>query len=284
MSSATELSLAFLERAPSPAARTLETLPLEQASAYLASVPARLAAPVANAMTPWHAARVLERLEPARAALVLRQLAFVDVTSLVRAMRPELRLHVFAELPTRYAQRLARSMQYPTHQVGAWIDPGVPALATNNTVADALGALRATGTASHVFVESERHGRYIGAITVREILCGEPAAPLAALETVHAKPVSNRASLVSIAFDSRWDEMLHLPVVGRRGNLLGGLSRNALRKGVHEYAESRPARARTLIGASTGALLLTCAGIARLLTGTLDTRAPESSTSSTHER
>lgn len=284
MNSAAELTLTFLERAPRPAARALQALPLEQASAYVASVPARLAAPVVHAMTPWHAARVLELLESARAALILRQLAFTDATSLVRTMRLEVRERIFAELPTLYAQRLARSMQYPPHQVGAWIDPGVPTLGMTDTVADAFTALRAAAGASHVFLESERHGEYAGAIAVREILRSEVGASLSDLEIVHAKPVSNRASLASVAFDAHWDEMLHLPVVGRRGNLLGGLSRKTLRKGIHDQADAQPAQGRTMIGAFSGALVLTCVGVLRLLSGAIEARSPEQSMGATHER
>lgn len=55
-----------------------------------------------------------------------------------------------------------------------------------------------------------------------------------------------------------------LPVVGRRLNVLGGLSRTALRRGFQEYraAERRP---RTVLDSIVGALLLTTSALLRLL-------------------
>lgn len=275
MNSAAKLTLTFLERAPKAAANVLQGLPVEQAAAYLETVPARLAGPVLNEMSPWNAARLLELVPAARAALVVRQLAYADATSLVRSMRSEARQRVFEELPSAHARRLSRSLEYPAHQVGAWIDPSVPVLAARDLVSDALRALRGAEPASHVFLESDGHGEYVGAIAIQGLLRSEPTLSLAELKPVPIKPVSNRASLASIAFDARWDELLHLPVVGRRGNLLGGLSRRTLREGLHEQNLARRAPDGSLLRDLLGALVSTCAGVSGAMLDSVGPRASE---------
>ena len=279
MNSAEALTLTYLERAPESAADVLQSLPIEQSSSYLESVPGRLAAPVLNAMTAWYAARVLEGIPPSRAAMILRQLPFSDATSLTRLMQAERRDRALEELPTRQGRRLAASLRYPPHQVGAWIDPGVPTLSRSQTVEDALRALRAAEPASHVFVEGE-HGEYLGVVALQDVLRSEASLTLGQLDVAYVKPISNRASLASVAFDARWDELLHLPVVGRRGDLLGGLSRATLRKGVHDERVERRVQTHSLVGEVFAALLLTCSGLSRLIAET--TRTPDSGTPRGH--
>lgn len=265
MNSAAKLTLAFLEQAPRPAAQVLQSLSVDQAGAYLESVPARLAGPALAAMTAWHAARVLEGVPASRAALLLRQLVFSDATSVVRLMRPELRTRMLAELPTQYAHRLGRSLQYPPHQVGAWIDPGVPMLSESSTVDDALRALRAGEPSSHVFLEADDHGRYAGAVSVQQVLRSEATITLGQLRSARGRPLASLASLASVISDARWDDMLHLPVVDRRGHLLGGLSRHALRKGIHDHRAETRAQRRSLVVDVGAALAFTCASLGRML-------------------
>jgi hypothetical protein len=51
-------------------------------------------------------------------------------------------------------------------------------------------------------------------------------------------------------------------VVGRRNNILGGLSRTALRRGVHEHAATQMGPG-SVLGSVVAALLLTGAGLMR---------------------
>lgn len=272
MSSKDKLTLTFLDRLPRAAARALQELSPEEAAAFLETVPARISAPVLNEMIPWNAARQLELISAPRTAMVLRELPFADTTSLARLMRPEARAIVFEALPTRYAGRLNAALRYPTHQVGAWIDPQVPTLSAQNTAADALRVLRAADPVSHVFVEEEAHGAYLGTIAVRDVLRALIGTPLGELRIARTAPLSNRASLASVAFDARWDEFLYLPVVGRRGNLLGGLSRRTLREATQEHASPRERRGHALFYELGGALLLTCSALGGLILGPPTTR------------
>jgi magnesium transporter len=234
MNSNTELTLAFLDRVPEAAAAELQKLPLTESAALIESVPARLSAPLLVKMIPWNAARLLEAVPHSRAAAILRQLGFSDAVTLLRLIAPDLRGDISEELPSRLGRRLMNALKYPSYQVGAWVDPEIPTLSLGDLVSDALAVLKTADAASHVFLESERHGEFCGVVSVREILRADPSARLSQLKSSRVDPIENRANLSSVAFDERWDNLIHLPVVGRRGNLLGGLTRKSLRQAVHE--------------------------------------------------
>ena len=234
MTSEAVLTIAFMDYAPAAAARELQSLPVDAAAALVESVPTRLSAPVLNSMIPWHAANLLGSISAAKAAGVLRHLSFTDSVSLTRLVAVDRRNEIYEALPGKWAMRLKNAMEYPQHQVGAWIDPEVPILGVNDTVADAVVAIGATDAASHLFVESDGHEKYVGVVSVREVIRAERSAKLEQLSMLRPEPVSNRATLAALAFDERWDDYLQLPVVGRRGNLLGGLSRKTLRQAIHQ--------------------------------------------------
>lgn len=259
-----ELTLAYLELAPQAAARVLENLEARDAAAFLETVPARLSAPVVDSMIPWYAARCLELTGPALAAGILRQLAFDDTVSLVRLLGAQTRDAVCAELPAGFARRLGRALRYPRNQVGAWVDPGAPTLRTSDTVDDALRLLRESAPASHVFVESEDEGTFVGAVSVKSLLRGRAAMRISLLPIGRIEPLSSREPLAAVAFDARWDEFLCLPVVGRRGSVLGGLFRQALHKGLREQRVPADVHAASVWSGLLEALIVTCSGVLRL--------------------
>jgi Mg/Co/Ni transporter MgtE len=263
MNSTSILTLPYLEQAPAAAAKVLQSAGIHAAADFLEGVPARLAAPLVNSMIPAMGARCLERLPPPHGAAILRNLPTHDSASLLRLVRVETRQPILAELPTSLAKRLHRSLQYSPNAVGAWIDPDIPLLSTQHTVEDALQYLRETRAASHIFLEG-KDGRFTGTVSVQDLLRSERAATLDRLPINPIAPISNRAALSSVAVLDAWDDHLMLPVVGRRHNVLGGLSRTALRRGVREQHEARSAQPQTLAGSLWSALLLTCAGLLRL--------------------
>lgn len=271
MSSVTRLTLAHLEQAPESAARILQKIDLKEAAGFLADVPARLAAPVLNNMLPLTAAHCLGLLQPERDAAILRQLNFQDMTSLLRLMPQPLRDLIYAELPDTLAKRVRRSLDYAANKVGAWTEPDVPILTTSQTVDDALRFLGECRPVTEVFIESSVDGRYVGVIPVKDLLCVDRDMRLEHLRLENVEPVLNRASLQSVAFLSSWETRSMLPVVGRRANVLGGLSLNNLRRGIREFRESNSDIPNSLAGHLVTALAVTVRGILSLATDVTDT-------------
>lgn len=259
------LTYAYLEQAPAAAAKVLQDIGIVEAAAFLDSVPARLSAPVINKMIPVISARCLERMSAARSASVLRSLSYQDSAGLLRLVRTQWRDQILGELPSTVSRRLTRSLKYPLNVVGAWIDPDVPVLSPEHRVADALHYLRQTRNASHVFLESTGSGQFIGAVSLAALLRSDQAATLGQLHLDEVKPVSNRAALASVAFHPAWDNYLFLPVVGRRNNVLGGISRATLRRGARDERAAASIDPGNMVGQLVFALLLTIAGLVRVI-------------------
>ncbi len=283
MSSSRGLTETFLNQAPVAAAQELQRLPFSDAAALIESVPARLCASVIQSMVPWSAARVLELVTAARSAAIIRELGFADSVTLTRLISPDYRQRLMEALPTRYARRLRNATQYPVHQVGAWIDPDVPTLNVADTVADALRVLLEADNVSHVFLESEDHEKFIGLIPVREIIRADAAARLSQLPIARLEPVLNRTTLSSLSFDDRWDDLLHVPVVGRKGNLLGGLSRQSLRHALHEQHKTASAGSRSVLREILVAFSVAVEGMAKTLSLSAGNQSDELHGATGHE-
>jgi hypothetical protein len=87
-----------------------------------------------------------------------------------------------------------------------------------------------------------------------------------------------------VNFDERWDECLHLPVIGRRGNLLGGLSRKTLRESLHEQHVMQRTAERSIAHHLFAALLVTVAGMLKLISESMRTVAASSDGVEANER
>lgn len=258
------LTLAFLAHAPESAAQVLEEIDAEQAAAFLAEVPARIAAPVIGSMSSWTAARLVAHLAPERAAAVLHNLHFHDTAGIVRLIESERAAAVLDALPGRLSKRLHNALTYPAGSVGAWIDPEIPAFADTASVADTFRYLSNVPLASHLFLHDEEDGRFAGAIPVTALMKSDGARPLAELPISRVRPLSSRATLSSVAFLDEWDEFLMLPVVGRKQTVVGGLSRAGLRKGLHEHRTARELVPGSMASHVLAAFATTCVGLARI--------------------
>ena len=116
---------------------------------------------------------------------------------------------------------------------------------------------------SHIFVVDET-GRFAGTVSVGDLLRSAAKTPLAEIMDHELSPLSNRAMLITVERAPAWDEYVMLPVVGRRGNVLGGLTRKGLRRGlIEDRLIETPKATNTLWAHLLAAYLLTSAGLLR---------------------
>ena len=242
MTSNHTLSLGFMDREPRSAARTLETIEPADAAEFLDHAPARITATVVARMRPWSAARCIEFMDGSAASALLMAMPHVDAVSVLRLVNSEVRDNLLKLTTDRFARRFRRAVAYRRDTVGAWMDVAVPSFEMTASVKDTLQTLRRHRQVhSHLFL-TDSNRQYFGVVSVSELLCHDESASLSELADRSVEPISNQAPLVSYSSHPHWDRLNVLPVVGRKRNLLGGLSRSELRKGVSEPT----ARARIL--------------------------------------
>lgn len=269
-----ELTLAYLQQRPESAARALEGLLAADAAEVLRRAPARIAAPVVGAMSSLRAAQCAAALPADMAAALCAALSWPDAAALLRRLDGAARERVLEELPERTARRFRRSLDHPDDVVGAWIEFEVPAILEDRTVGDAAHLLEQSSAyaGSHLLL-TDATQRYRGMIGLAALLTSAAASPLAPLAQHGIQPLRDVASLASVAEHPGWEAATILPVVNHRGELLGGLSRQTLRKALRQAATASREAGASLPAEMLKAWLVSGEGLLRLLVqGAVDER------------
>lgn len=263
------LTIAFIQSRPQAAARVLDDLEPAEAAAFLASVPSRLAAPLLSRMQPARAARVVSLQPPEIGAAMVRAMLHLDCVTVVRLLSDEKRRALYAELPERIVKDVRRSLEYPRETVGAWMDLSIAMLPESTRADEARRYVRRGDSAvlHHVFVTGSGH-RLEGAVSVVALIRADDQTRLGEIVDSHVAPLSNRALLRQAAELPAWDVFGLLPVVGRKGNVLGALSQADLRRGLAEIGEDgEPAPRARMTSQLFDAWLVAASGMSRVLLG-----------------
>lgn len=240
----------------------------DDAATFLNETPARIGARALSRMSAWSAASVLARMTTVAAAAVVRELHYQEATAALRLLPADARQALIAELPERLREDFALSLAFPDDTVGAFMNTAILSLKPEQTVGDALSAVRrspAQEIATVFTVDDER--RLVGMARVSALLPYDRDVLLTRVVQPCDKPLSTRARIVAVAEQVVWDDFAELPVVSRQGQLVGSLSRGTVRQ-----ALGRPSGAVRLPVATGGtslaqALGATVAGLLGLLSG-----------------
>ena len=280
MNESHDLSLAFLMQHPRSAAIALDELDTTDVVAFLNDVPARISAPVIALMSRWKSVRCLAQLETDRASGCIEAMNFHDAVNILHVASIELRKTLLAPLPTELRQKLEAALNYPDGTVGAAMDPSAAMFSVDASVEDALRYVRQHRHESigHILLYNNDK-EFVGAIDLATLIRSQPDYKLSSLDPVWVQPVSNRATLISIADDPEWDEYPHRPVIGRSKVLLGGLSRRLLRLKLRtDYDRSPHLESTFLLGDLFSTYVYSAQKLLVTLAGSKDDNAADRST------
>lgn len=227
------LTIAYIEGKPERAARTLETLNTDDAAALLATLPMRTAAIALGRMSPWSAAQCIEAIAVERGAGIIEQLLFQDGAAILRMVSDTYRAAIFKAMPSSLARAFENSLAFPKGTVGAHMNKLSPSMEETRSVADALKFARQKRRPKGDYIYVTDASRlYLGVVRISELLRQDGKVSLAEIMEKDIHPLLARASLSSIETAPQWNDHSVLPVVGRKGNFLGALSR-------HDWADAR---------------------------------------------
>ena len=229
------LTLAFLADHPAEAARVVETLPVPDAAALLAEIPARIGAPVLTAMLTTAAARMLAALDDAHVLALLTQAGTQTSVALLRHVPDPRRTCLIDGLPTVAALASRMLLGFPEDAVGAWADPAVIALAPTTTATQALQRVRQgqeTGVERILVVDAER--KLLGDVSLEALLHAPESMTVAALMHPTATTLPAMMPIAAATALRAWEEGSALPVVDREEHLIGVLHRSALSRAMRE--------------------------------------------------
>ena len=273
MADATTLTFAFMRAHPADAARVLEAATTAEAVQLLTDAPVRIGGAVLAAMLPQVAATVLRGLGIERGRELLSALDAQHAVSILRQFDAAARVPYLAGLPTTTALTAKLLLEFVDNAVGAFMNPDVVALEGTMRVDAALGRLRhAEVAADRVYVINGNRG-LIGVVSLAALLRASESIHLEALMTPAADRIAASSPLSGAVEHPGWRAANVLPVVDRRGRLLGEISRDSLERAARRI---RPAQVEdaSLAGLLANSYWQSFTGILELLTPLLPAGRP----------
>jgi len=241
MSAMPDVAAALRERLctdfPGEAADVLERLPIEAATAALAALPAAVARPV------W------ERLSPEVAVLMMRTssaedrvsaLSSMDVTRaapLLAQLDAHTRMEWLAQLPAAAQVNLRHLLSYPEDSAGRLMNPRFTNISRDCTVREALDRLRrfgGVGTRTVYLVDVE--GRLDSCAELQDLALADPHEPIARYaHPVRAvvEPVADSEEILRVIEQQRVDSVA---VVDINRKLIGIVRQDAIIDAAREDA------------------------------------------------
>jgi magnesium transporter len=248
MSAEAALNERFLLDYPREAARELESMPPEEAAAFLATVAPRAAVRAWQSLAPDVARAALERLpEPLAAELLMEAEPAASVAALAQFDAEE-RARRLAQLDPQVARELAALVAYPEDAAGRMMDPRVSPLRAGSSVAQALARLRAIprrGLRELIVVDDQ--GRLAGRVEIHDLAVADPQASLREITRGIVAAVKDLDPRDEVVAALQAHPITTLPVVNHAGRFLGVIRQLELVAAVEKEATLD---IQTMVGAS----------------------------------
>ena len=212
----------FASDHPEGAARALEGLEPRAAAQLLQQLPTRLAAPVTERLSPDSAALILTLLGAEGSRELLGSLPSRQAAAILHHLEDSLREAALSGLQPDRGRAIRDLLRYSPDTAGGMMDMRLTSLPIDLSVREAIAALRRArrDTLYYLYV-TDRVGKLIGVLDMRELLLASPRDPLESLvkREIVTVPVDMPSSEVASLIQRR--RFVALPVVDHDGHLLG---------------------------------------------------------------
>lgn len=212
----------FLESHPEEAAHRVEQLPPEEAAQFFDEMPTELVGPVAERLTPHAAGQVMAHLGPERSKVFLSEMPLKDAAVILHHLDADAQEAILKIWPEESAPVIRSLMEHSPEAAGGMMDPQVLSLAIDLTAGEAIQKIRsASQEALYYLYVTDRGGRLVGVLTMRDLLLapeGQPIAPLVREDVLTVSPDMDREELAVLMRERRF---VALPVVDVEQRLLG---------------------------------------------------------------
>lgn len=266
MANPSALTIAFLDKRPSTAAQTLAEMEPADAGAFLDAVPSRYVVRTLTHMNSWSASRLIKMMQAPNAAAVLRDLDYTISAAVLRLVGEDERANLLALLPRKLRGDLESSLSFPDDTVGARMTTAILSLASDETVATATALLKkSSGDYPEFVILVDEEKRLVGAVSPVSLLKSAAATRLSDIADDNIISLSARARINSIARLSAWEDYSHLPVVSRKKQVIGALSRTSARAYERPQAAALESTSTSILAAVAGAFYDCAIGMGRLV-------------------
>ncbi len=271
------ISSRFIDTHPVDAARILERLQVEEASAFLREVSPPRAAAVVERMDSMTAARCVERMGEKQAAAVVGDLPLEIASLLLRRSEEGTRRAVLESMPRERAEPLRSVLDFPEGTAGSLMDPRVFTLFEDGYVNEAIKEVRKRPEhlIYYVYILS-RDQVFRGYTNLRELMLADPNARLSSVMGTDMGFLTPKLHRKAILEHPGWRRFHALPVLNDKGVFLGALGYRTLRR--LEQEEKGGSRAESAREAGTALAELYRIGVAGFLKWVASTAGPPTET------
>jgi len=225
------LTLGYFQSHPVEAARHLESLGPQAASALLEALPGEEIAQVLEHCLPVSTAKILERLPQEVCGDVLSAMNATSAIGVLRQFEEATRYDILERLDNSIGSTLRRALRYSPNTAGSLADPQVFTLPPDIPVEEALSRIRTYGQKAMYYIYViDRDGKLEGVLTLRQLLIDTSDHSVGTLMENQITTLSAEANLEEILKHPEWSRFHTLPVVDRWGTFFGALRYRMLRR------------------------------------------------------
>ena len=227
------LTLNFIAKHPKEAARILEHLAVEDTVAFIEKIPSEMGSKLLNLMAPQYAGQCFLILNPKSSATLMQGMKSTPTLSMLRII-PGTAINSFLDLLTEDKQTyLKKRLSFPQNSVGAWMDVDNPSVPETALVGDIRRSLRSSKSVmDYAPCVVKTDGTIAGLLSLSKLVTAKDGGKVSKMMTTDFKSIFDRDSLQAVSSLTEWNRFDALPVVNRRGKLVGMLTQKNLDKGL----------------------------------------------------
>jgi len=235
------LALTLMSAHPAEAAQALEPLDPVAVAGYFATLPDKVIARVLLHLTPNKQVECVKALADSKAIAVLPLLPIPLCAQLLRQLERSRRKALLQAFPLAIATALKVVQRYPQGTVGSIMDPFTPTLPQGLAVDEALKRLRAIPqTVPHHLFITDRSTRLQGRVSTSDLLLASRKSRVDDLLQRDGPVFVDHTLLEQLEQHPAWINVTLIPVVDRKGVLLGALSQSRLSSALNPANGSLP--------------------------------------------
>lgn len=255
------LALSFLAEHPPDAALVLERMPADHRAGVVRDARAAVAPALAE-MLPSAVADCIARLEPRDASHAIDGLPIDRAVAALRRLPDEAALRAIDALPEAKQEQLRRVLRFPEGTAGDLMDPVVPELPGDVSVAEARVRLRrgVQGPLDSIFVV-DRDRRLLGSLDISDLLRAPGRAPVRNIMRERVDGLPAWMPIAAVKTHPGWDVVHVLPVTDEAGRLVGAIRFQRLRRHERDQTGGSGQPATPAVGALGELFRLGLAGL-----------------------
>jgi magnesium transporter len=214
------------EMHPADLADVAELLERDKLQAFLAALGPERAADVLEYLDEELRTEFLEAITPRQAAELVTQMTPDDRADALEEISEEHAEEILSEIPTEARQETEKLLAYEPDTAGGLMTTEFVSVSADMTIEDALENVRAVARsgrreAMHVIYTTDKQGRVVGVMSLRELLAapsGAKISDVAWTEVVSVAPSADREEVARVIANY---DLVAVPVVSESGHVMG---------------------------------------------------------------